>query len=296
RSWCHSAAIALALLLMANASAFAQGAIQGQIAGTIKDDTGAALPGVTVSVTSPALQVPNVTAVSDERGEYRVISLPPGTYRVQYELSGFGTLVREGIVLTTGFAAKLDVVLKLATLAETVTVSGESPVVDVTTTRGGTTVSQELIKSIPQNNDYRDVMLMVGGMQAANAPLSGGESAAATGFSGIAYGVGTGSAQVEGMRMQTFEEGNFSAYEAVDVKTFGNTADTDQAGANVQMVVKSGGNQFHGNYNEVFSNHNFYQWSNIDNRLRAQGVTTGDSVLWYSDFTADLGGRVIKDK
>src|SRR5262249_31111201 len=99
-----------------------------------------------------------------------------------------------------------------------------------------------------------------------------------------------------GMRQQTFEEGNFSAYEAVDVKTFGNTADVDQAGANVQLVVKSGGNQFHGNYNEVFSNHNFYQWSNIDDRLRAQGVTTGDSTTWYSDFTADLGGRIIKDK
>src|SRR5262249_23730616 len=141
RGWCRSAAWTLGLLLTLNVSAFAQGVIQGQIAGAIKDDTGAALPGVTVTVTSPALQVPNVTAVSDERGEYRVISLPPGTYRVQYELSGFGTLVRDGIVLTTGFAAKLDVSLKVATLSETITVSGESPVVDVTTTRGGTTVS-----------------------------------------------------------------------------------------------------------------------------------------------------------
>src|SRR5262245_46272713 len=204
RSWCRSAAYSLGLLLFLNAVAFAQGAIQVQIGGAIKDDTGAALPGVTVTVTSPALQVPNITAVSDERGEYRIINLPPGTYRVQYELSGFGTLVRDGIVLTTGFAAKLDVSLKVATLSETITVSGESPVVDVTTTRGGATVSQELIKAIPQNNNYRDVLLMVGGMQASNAPLSGGQSAAATGFNGAAYGAGTGSANVEGMRQQTF--------------------------------------------------------------------------------------------
>ncbi len=293
--WGQCVACALGLVLVLNVAAFAQGVRRGEIAGSIKDDTGAALPGVTITVTSPALQVPSVTGVSDGRGDYRIIELPPGTYRVQYELSGFGTLMREGIVLTTGFAARLDTVLKVATLAETVTVSGESPVVDVTTTRGGATVSQELLETIPGNNNYRDVMLMVGGMQPNNAPLTGGESAQALGFNGVAYGTGIGSANVEGMRMMNFQPANFSAYEEVDVKTFGNTADVDQPGANVQLVVKSGGNQFHGRYNNIFQNDKFSS-DNIDDKLRAQGVTKGDSVVYFNDFTADFGGRIIRDK
>jgi hypothetical protein len=293
--WGQHVACAVGLLLVLSAAAFAQGARRGEVSGSIKDDTGAALPGVSVTVTSPALQVPQVVGVSDERGEYRVIDLPPGTFRVQYELAGFGTLVREGIVLTSGFVAKVDVVLKVATLSETVTVSGESPVVDVTTTRGGTTVSSELIETIPGNNNYRDVMLMVGGMQPNNAPLTGGESAQALGFNGVAYGSGVGSANVEGMRMMNFQPANFSAYQEVDVKTFGNTADVDQPGANVQLVVKSGGNQFHGRYNNIYQSDNFAS-DNIDDRLRAQGVTKGDSVVFFNDFTADLGGRIIRDK
>src|SRR5215813_245131 len=171
--WGQRVACAVGLLLVLTVTAFAQGVRRGEIAGSVKDDTGAALPGVTVTVTSPALQVPSVVGVSDERGEYRIIDLPPGTFRVQYELSGFGTLVREGIVLTSGFAAKVDVSLKVATLSETVTVSGESPVVDVTTTRGGATISKELLAAIPSNANFRDTMLMVGGMQANNAPMTG---------------------------------------------------------------------------------------------------------------------------
>src|SRR5437763_379504 len=130
--WTRRILQAMALLFLASTTALAQQALRGSIAGTVKDDTGASLPGVTITVTSPALQLPQIVKVSDERGEYQVPDLPVGTYRVSYELTGFGTLVREGIVLTTGFNARLDPVLKVATLAETVTVSGESPLVDPT--------------------------------------------------------------------------------------------------------------------------------------------------------------------
>src|SRR5262245_42173112 len=106
--WGQWGACAVGSLRVRNSAACAQGVRLGEISGSIKDDTGAALPGVSVTVTSPALQVPQVAGVSDERGEYRVIDLPPGTFRVQYELAGFGTLVREGIVLTSGFAARVD--------------------------------------------------------------------------------------------------------------------------------------------------------------------------------------------
>src|SRR5437764_8574361 len=141
REWQKHLSWGAVLVLMLSTTAFGQQILRGSIAGTIKDDTGAALPGVTITVSSPALQVPQIIRVSDERGAYQVPDLPAGTYRVSYELTGFATLVREGIVLTTGFAARVDADMKVATLAETVTVSGQTPLVDVTSTRGGTTVS-----------------------------------------------------------------------------------------------------------------------------------------------------------
>ena len=106
--WSRRVSWAIALVLALSSTVFGQQVLRGSIAGTVKDDTGAALPGVTVTVTSPALQVPQIVRVSDERGEYQVPDLPAGTYRVTYELTGFATLVREGIVLTTGFAARVD--------------------------------------------------------------------------------------------------------------------------------------------------------------------------------------------
>jgi hypothetical protein len=111
---------------------------------------------VTVTVTSPALQVPEIVRTSDERGAYLIPDLPPGTYRVSYDLPGFSTLVREGIVLTTGFAARVDAELADGGLEQAITVSGESPIVDLTNTGGGAIVSDELIEAIPTNQNFRD--------------------------------------------------------------------------------------------------------------------------------------------
>src|ERR1700676_2667445 len=101
------------------------------IAGVVKDTTGAVMPGVTVEASSPALIEKVRTVVSDERGEYKIVNLVPGVYTVTFTLSGFSTVKREGIELTGNFTAALNIELSVGTLAETVTVSGASPVVDV---------------------------------------------------------------------------------------------------------------------------------------------------------------------
>src|SRR5436190_18202029 len=118
----------LALLLVGTPAAAQQ---PGSISGTVTDASKARLPGVTVTLTSPALQTPKVTKVTDEGGTYQFTELPVGTYRLAFDLTGFGQLVREGIQISTGFAARIDVTLTVAQLAETVTVSGESPLVDL---------------------------------------------------------------------------------------------------------------------------------------------------------------------
>src|SRR5207237_4256229 len=111
---------------------------EASIIGQVTDDTGAVLPGVTVTATSPALQVKQVVDVTNERGEYRLTPLPLGTYTVEYALEGFQTVRRPELRLTAGFTAKVDIVLKVSTLAETITVSGEAPLVDVTSTTATT--------------------------------------------------------------------------------------------------------------------------------------------------------------
>ena len=140
----------LALHLL-SAAAFAQG-ISASIIGQVVDDSGAVLPGVTVTATSPALQVPQVTFMTDGQGEYRLTPLPIGTYIVTYELSGFQTVRRENVPLTAGFVAKLDIVLKVGGVAESVTVSGASPVVDVTTTATVTHLTKATLESTPNGH------------------------------------------------------------------------------------------------------------------------------------------------
>lgn len=291
REWRRHLSLAIVLLFAFSATAMGQQVLRGSIAGAVKDETGAALPGVSVTVTGPALQVPQILRVSDARGEYQIPDLPAGTYRVAYELTGFATLVREGIVLTTGFAARVDAVMTVATLAETVTVSGETPLVDLSSTRGGTTVSKDLIAAVPGDQNYQDILLIAGGMQANIPPLTGQIRAGQGGFSGVrTYGGLGGANSIEGVRMNPNEIPDFTAFEEVDVKTFGNTADIDTPRVAIQLVVKSGGNQFHGRYKEI-AQHQRFQSGNIDDTLRAQGISTGDAIRYYNDLGGDLGGR-----
>jgi hypothetical protein len=294
RVWPTPISWGLVLLLAVTTPLIGQ-TLRGEIVGTVTDESSAALPGVSVMVTSPSLQVPQILRISDARGEYQVVDLPPGTYRVAYELPGFATLVREGIVLTTGFSARLDVALKVAAVAETITVSGESPLVDVTNTRGGTTVSKDLIAATPGNMTYQDVLLLVAGTQGNSPPLTGEIRAGRWGSSGQTYGAGAGTNTIEGVRMNPNEGPDIAAMEEVDVKTFGNTADIDTPGAAISLIIKSGGNQFHGRYKEV-AQHRRFQSDNLDAALRSQGITTGDAIQYYNDFAGDLGGRIIRDK
>jgi hypothetical protein len=133
-------------------SAMAQATAAG-IVGTITDATGAVMPGVTVTVTGPALQVPQVLAVTDGQGQYRITPLPVGAYTVTYELTGFQTVKREGVQLGTGFVAKLDQSLKPGTVQETVTVTGETPTVDVTNPAHAVDLANETLETIPTTRD-----------------------------------------------------------------------------------------------------------------------------------------------
>ena len=132
---------------------------QAVIAGSVKDTSGAVLPGVSVEATSPALIEKVRTAVTDGTGQYRIEDLRPGTYTVTFTLQGFSTFKREGIELTGSFTATINADLKVGALAETITVTGESPIVDVQSARRETTLSNDVLKSIPTVRSYNAMVV-----------------------------------------------------------------------------------------------------------------------------------------
>lgn len=292
----RSAFFVLLLLFGLAGTAAAQTIRTGSIAGTVTDEGSGVLPGVTVTVTSPALQVPQLTAVTGDRGEYQLLDLPPGTFRVTYEIPGFGTLIREGIVLTTGFAARLDVAMTVATQAESITVVGQTPIVDVTSTRGGATVGSEMLELLPSAHNYQDTLLLVPGASFNGPPMNG-----ETGFRGHigsfkSYGLqGQDSLSIEGIETIHNDTPDFLTADEVDAKTFGNTSEVSFPGPAVQFIVKSGGNNFTGRLG-ISGVNEAWQSSNIDDRLRAQGITTGDAPVYYWKLGGDAGGRIIRDR
>ena len=144
-----------ALLLLVPRSAFAQGSITG----VVKDASGGVLPGVSVEAASPALIEKVRTAVTDGSGQYRIEDLRPGTYTLTISLTGFSTYKREGIELTGTFTATINADLKVGALSETITVSGETPVVDVQSASREITLSTDVVKSIPTVRSYNGIVV-----------------------------------------------------------------------------------------------------------------------------------------
>src|SRR4029453_15884637 len=163
---------AVCLLLVAAATSWAQ---DGVITGRITDTSGATLPGVDVSLTGPGL-LGGRSVGSDEQGSYRFALLPPGVYSVRFQLQGFATVIREGITLTPGFTSSLNISLEVASVAETVTVVGESPIIDVTNAVVASNFNKELTAVLPTGHDVFSVLAVNPGVQ-PTPPAVGGSRA-----------------------------------------------------------------------------------------------------------------------
>lgn len=281
------------------AALWAQSATLGAIEGIVSDESGAVLPGATVTLTSPALQVPQLLSVSDGEGRYRFADLRIGVYRLQSELAGFSTFVREGLRIDAAFVARVDIRMPVGGVEETITVSGASPVVDIATTSGGVVVDTAVTQSlIPTGGNTQDLIRLVPGLtplagQTGNIGKMGINSLAVP---SSAYGGGTAEIWVDEFRL-TFPltVANVSDSGQMDVRTFGSNANVNQPGGVVNFVFESGGNQFRGRLVSDYINGS-WQRDNVDDALRAQGLTVGESLSRYYDSHASLGGFLIKDK
>src|SRR5216117_1479480 len=172
--------LAVLLLLPSNASA------QAAITGVVKDASGGVLPGVTVEAASPALIEKVRSVVSDATGQYRIVDLRPGTYSVTFSLPGFSTVKREGIELTGTFVATVNGDLKVGALEETITVTGETPIVDVQSVKVQQTVSKDVLAAIPTSRMASSVQALIPGMSLATDV--GGSGGNFSGTAGAIHG------------------------------------------------------------------------------------------------------------
>src|SRR4051794_27949716 len=281
----------LALFVMVPAGVFAQAVI----AGTVKDPSGGVLPGVAVEAASPALIEKVRTAVTDGTGQYRVEDLRPGSYTVTFTLQGFSTVRREGIELSGSFTATINVDLKVGTLSETVTVTGETPVVDVQSARRELTLNSDAIKSIPTVRSYNAIVVVVPGVvtnlndtvtgtTTTQFPIHGGRN-------------NEGRMTIDGLNLGTAVGGNQPASYVADIgnaqeitfTTSGSLGESETAGLSMNIVPKTGGNTMSGSIYFSGSGEKL-QADNLTQELKDAGLASPTPLTKVYDLNGAFGG------
>jgi Carboxypeptidase regulatory-like domain len=300
--------LALLVALSFSVPAFAQGggaSSTGTIQGRVTDAQGAVLPGVTVTATSPALIQPQTT-VTSETGNYRFPAVPPGTFELSYELSGFNKLQRSGISITLGFTANVNVELALATLQETVTVSGASPVIDTSTTRVQQNFKMEQLQGLPNGRDMWALLAVTPSVQMSRIDVGGNRAGTQTGYT--AYGMsGQVRVLIEGINTTEGTGGagfyfDYASLEEAFLGTSGQSAEMPNPGVQSQFIARSGSNTFQGEYHLDWYN-NSLQGSNIPDEYIAptafgnSPIRRGSNEIQkYYDHDINAGGPLKKDK
>ena len=268
------------------------------IAGTVRDTSGALMPGVTVEASSPALIEKVRVAVTDSEGRYNVVDLRPGEYSVSFTLPGFKTLQREGIVLTAAFTATINVDLEVGAIEETITVTGETPLVDTQNVRRQTIVSDEMLDTLPTStkNANSVVALTLGLSGIADVA---GIYATQLG-TGTYHGKGGARTQFDGMSVQNMTGNNgyilnTALVQEMTLQSSGISAEGNSEGILVNMIPKEGGNTFSGSLSGLYTNEDLAS-NNLNDALRARGLDTVNKPLKVYDATFALGGPIKRDK
>jgi len=274
---------------------------QAAIAGTVKDASGAVLPGVTVEASSPVLIEKVRTGVTDGTGQYRIVNLPPGTYTVTFELPGFATFKREGIELTGALTATVNAELRVGTVQETVTVSGETPIVDVQSARRQAVIGGDVLQAIPTSRSYNNILQLVPAVDPGTAQIQlsptmllftahgGSAEDGRLTVDGLNTGASRGGAGVSGYvpDLQNTQEVAFSIS--------GNLGEAETGGPQMSVVPKQGGNRFSGSFFATGLGQSL-QDSNFTPRLQAAGLTAPPKILHLFDVQGSLGGPIKKDR
>ena len=306
--WVRFLSLSLSLVLLSAPSAAAQAvsATTGAINGRVTDNTGAVLPGVTVTLASPSMMGTR-TAISTAEGQYRFPAIPPGVYQLTYELSGFGTVRRDEIRVTLGFTATVNVELGVATLQESVTVTGESPVVDTQSTTITTNFDAKQLANLPSARDLWAILAESPGVQMNRIDVGGSAAGTQTGY--VTYGTtGQNRPTVEGIVATEGTDAagfyyDYGSFDEVAVNAAAHSAEMPWPGVQSNFISKSGGNDLHGTFyadyeNEAIQARNTDQ-DQIDRGLSASGglqPSDLNRLHKYYDVNLGAGGRITRDR
>src|SRR5438874_10188513 len=286
--------------LLLPAAAWAQ-ADTGNIAGVVRDASGAVIPGVTVEATSPALIEKVRSATTDSQGLYRIVDLRPGTYTVVFTLTGFSTLRRNGIELTTGFTATVNADLRVGTIEETVTVTGASPVVDVQNVQQQITLSRAMLDALPTSRRPAQLVTLIVGANAGGTNFHDvGGVGSDRGFFGV-HGQRPDDMtyNVAGMDNRVFSGGGFQynahTVQEMVVQTASGSAESTTGGVQINIIPRDGGNKFSGSAGIEATGSGLVS-DNTNDASRGRGLQGAPSVKKYYDVGGGFGGPIKKDK
>ncbi len=274
---------------------------QATIAGEVRDSSGGVLPGVTIEAASPALIEKVRTAVTDGNGRFRIESLQPGAYTVTFSLPGFSTVMRENLTVSGSGVISVDAELRVGGVQETITVTGETPVVDVASTTRQITLDNETMRALPSVRSYSYLLTTVPGLQTNVNNVSTGPVFAIFPIHG---GRGVESRlTVEGMNISNPPGGNqppnyvadIGNAQEVTMTTSGGLGESETAGLTMNIVPRQGGNSLTG----LFFASGFSEGMQSDNftdELRARGATQPASVYRVYDVNTAVGGPIVRDR
>jgi hypothetical protein len=294
----RAAAFGGALLLLVPSGASAQSAI----AGVVRDTTGAVLPGVTVEAASPVLIEKVRTVITDEAGQYRIVDLRPGVYVVTFTLAGFSTVRREGIELPTNFTASINADMRVGSVEESITVTGETPIVDVQSATQQQVLTRELLDAVPTGRSIWALGAIITGVSMSEADVGGSRGMQQSYMAVHGSDRRDNSVQVDGMSVNGIEgDGaiqnyfNDGMFEEVSYQTSGLTAEVQSSGVRLNMIPKDGSNTFKGS---VFWSHTPGDWQsdNFTQELADKGLRAPNRVSRIFDLNLGLGGPVMRDR
>ena len=274
---------------------------QGSIFGKATDTSGGVLPGVTVTVSGPALQAPLVV-VTGSSGAYQFPTVPNGTFSVSFELSGFKKVVRNNIVISSGFNAPIDMKMEVGAMSEELTVSAAAPVVDTKKTTSGATFTSEILEKIPTARDPWQIINMTPGVQ-AGLNVGGSSSGQQVGLASR----GTGASvqwNLEGGSITDLSSNsspsyfNFDSFDQISVTNGGGDVSVQSSGLSINLVTKSGSNVFKGSAVGTFQNDKM-QNNNVTEAQFARGTSgflSGAPIKKIYNISGEYGGPVVKNR
>jgi hypothetical protein len=290
----------LACSLLFGATAFAQ---DTGLTGTARDASGAVLPGVAVEAASPALIERVRSVVTDDRGEYRIVDLRPGAYTVTFTLPGFATIRREGIELTAGFTASVNAEMRVGALEETITVSGNSPIVDTSTTAARKTITKEAIDALPTGKNWNGIGVLTVGVVSNQVDVGGssGEQQNQVSVHGGSYTDNIRT--LDGMMLSNMAcnysctglSANDSSTQELTYDIGALSAEIAGGGIRINIIPKEGGNRFSGTGFASYASH-AWQSDNLDDDLKGRGITAIDGLHRLYDSSIGFGGPIKRDK